>query len=118
MGPQRPPSQRHVSSIYRKAALERLSSPEQLDHLMEVTSPRDWIALGALGVVIFAALVWGIFGRVPTTVAGNGILMSSAGIFEVEVLGTGVVEELAVEVGDVVRAGQLVARVQQPELAQ
>ena len=107
-----------MSSIYRKAALERLSSPEQLDHLVEVTSPRDWIALGALGLVIFAALIWAIFGRIPTTVTGSGILVNSAGIFEVEVLGTGVVEDLAVDVGDLVRAGQLVARVRQPELEQ
>ena len=33
------------SSIFRKAALERLSSPEQLDYLMSITSPIAWIAL-------------------------------------------------------------------------
>ena len=31
-------------SIFRKAALERLSSPERLDQLMQVTRPRAWLA--------------------------------------------------------------------------
>ena len=31
--------------IFRKAALERLSSPEQLDYLMSITSPADWYSI-------------------------------------------------------------------------
>lgn len=105
-------------SIYRKAALDRLASPEQLDRLVEVTRPRHWLALGGLGAIIVAGLVWGIFGRIPTTIEGQGILMSSGGIFEVEVLGTGPVEELLVEEGDAVEADELVARIRQPILEQ
>ncbi|MEY4095680.1 MAG: hypothetical protein RLZZ53_2879, partial [Acidobacteriota bacterium] len=36
--------------IFRKVALDRLASPEQLDLLMEVTSPRSWIALVAVAL--------------------------------------------------------------------
>jgi len=36
-------------SIFRQAALDRLSSPEQLDRLMQVTLPTGWIALVAPG---------------------------------------------------------------------
>ena len=36
--------------IFRKVALERLSSPEQLDQLLQVTDPKGWMALGALAL--------------------------------------------------------------------
>ena len=104
--------------IFRQTALDRLSSPEQLDRLMRVTGPRAWIALGGLCLVIFVALMWGIFGRVPTTVTGNGILISSAGLFDIEVLGTGVLSELNVREGERVEVGQVIARLSQPRLQQ
>src|SRR5262249_6294354 len=46
---------------FRKTALDRLSSSEQLDRLLQVTSPRGWIALVGLGLLLAASLLWGIF---------------------------------------------------------
>ncbi len=34
--------------LFRETSLEKLSSPEQLDALIKVTSPRAWLALAAL----------------------------------------------------------------------
>jgi hypothetical protein len=68
-----------MSEIYRKAALERLSSPEELDSLMQVTTPKGWLALFSLGALILIALLWGIFGRIPTKVSGQGIILERMG---------------------------------------
>ena len=38
--------------IFRQAALDRLSSPEQLDQLMQVTTPKSWMALVAFIVLL------------------------------------------------------------------
>ncbi len=105
-------------SIFRKAALDRLSSPEQLDRLMQVTDPRGWIALVGLSLVLLFAAVWSVVGRIPTTIRGTGILLSSEGIREVESLGAGVVSDVRVVVGDVVMVGDTIALVGQPRLAQ
>ncbi|MGA1194869.1 MAG: hypothetical protein ACO36I_00070 [Candidatus Latescibacterota bacterium] len=43
--------------IFRQAALDRLSSPDQLDQLMRVTTPKGWIALMALCSVLLAATI-------------------------------------------------------------
>jgi hypothetical protein len=64
--------------IFRQEALERLSSPERLDELMHVTSPRSWIALAALGGLIVAALIWSIFTTLSTTVSGSGVVESGS----------------------------------------
>lgn len=104
--------------IFRQAALDRLSSPEQLDRLMHVTHPREWVALSGLCLVLAFAMAWSVFGRLPTTISGTGILLSSEGIREIEVLGAGVVLDMRVEVGDVVSRGDTIATVGQPQLQQ
>lgn len=105
-------------SIFRQAALDRLSSPDQLDRLMYIIRPRGWLALAGLWLVLAFAMVWSVFGRLPTTITGTGILLSSGGIREIEVLGSGVITQLRVEVGDAVSQGDTVARVGQPQLQQ
>jgi hypothetical protein len=99
--------------LYSQAALDRLSSPEQLDRLMRVTSPRAWVALAAVWVVIGCAIVWGFVGSIPTTVAGQGLIVRSGGVSQVQVPFTGQVEDLLVNVGDIVTKGQHVATVRQ-----
>jgi hypothetical protein len=64
------------SSIFRKESLERLSSPEQLDQLMQVVSPRSWLPLATLGCLVGLGLAWSIFGRIPVTASGQGILVN------------------------------------------
>jgi HlyD family secretion protein len=105
-----------TQSIFRKAAMDRLSSPEQLDELMQVTTPKSWLALAAFGALLTTALIWGIFGRIADQVHGKGILLRSGGIFVVATRGEGNVLEVLVRPGQVVTNGELLARVSQPEL--
>lgn len=106
-----------TSRVFRKVSLDRLASPEQLDQLMHVTDARGWIALVALGSVLASVIAWGIVGSLPDTVPGVGILVKSGGLTQVVPSASGRVVDVAVSVGDVVRAGQIVARLEQPELA-
>ena len=66
--------------IFRQAALERLSSPEQLDQLMQVTTPKGWLALIALAGLLVTAVVLGFVGSIPVTVTGQCILLNSGGV--------------------------------------
>lgn len=102
--------------IFRKVALERLSSPEQLDQLMQVTTPKGWLALTALGALLLTAVSWGVFGSIPTEATGEGILLRRGGVSNVVTAESGQVEEVLVGVGDVIEKGQVVARIRQEEL--
>jgi HlyD family secretion protein len=106
------------STLFRQETLDRLSSPENLDGLMQVTTPRGWIALLGLCGLIVIALVWSVVGWLPITVEGSGILARTGGIYDVEVNDSGVISEIAVRVGYQVEAGQVIARILQPELQQ
>jgi HlyD family secretion protein len=105
------------SGIFRNVSLARLSSPEQLDQLMQVTDPKGWIILASLTLVLVTAVGWGVFGSLPESVAGMGMLLKSGGVFEVITLSSGRIADVAVSVGDEVTEGQVVARLSQPELA-
>jgi HlyD family secretion protein len=102
--------------IFRKVALERLSSPEQLDQLLQVTDPKGWLALGALGLLLLTSVGWGVFGSIPTEARGEGILLRQGGVSNLVAAEDGQVEEILVGVGDVIQKGQAVARIRQEEL--
>ncbi len=104
------------SRIFRQSALDKLSSPEQLDQLMQVTTPKSWLALAACAALVLTAVAWSIFGSIPTTVSGRGILIKEGGVFVVTSHGDGRVAKLLVDVGQKVKAGDIVARVKQAEL--
>jgi len=101
--------------IFRKVALERLSSPEQLDQLVQVTDPRGWLALTGLGALLFAAVGWGIWGSIPTESRGEGMLLRK-GVSSIVSAANGQVEEILVSVGDVIEKGQPVATIRQESL--
>ncbi len=103
--------------LFRKVALERLSNPEQLDQLMEVTSPRLWLALAGLAVIVVAALGWSVFGTIPEKVASRGIFLTTGGTVRVTAAAGGQLVGFSLAAGDRISAGDLLARVAQPELA-
>lgn len=105
------------TALFRKAALDRLSSPEQLDTLMRVTDAKGWLALVGCGVIIGTALVWSIIGSVQSKVSATGILMPSGGLVEVTAPGDGDLTALTVTAGSVVKKDQVIARIAQPALA-
>ena len=60
--------------IFRQVALDRLASPEQLDHLVPVVDARGWIALAVCAALVLGALAWGLTGSLPVTLAARGTL--------------------------------------------
>ena len=64
-------------SLFRQEALERLSSPEQLDQLMRIVTLKSWIPLATLGGLLACSLVWSIIGRIPVTTTGRGVIIYS-----------------------------------------
>jgi hypothetical protein len=99
--------------LFRQVALERLSTPERLDELMQVTTPKGWLGMLAMWAVLLVVLLWSIFGSLPTVVTGQGILIRDGSILGVESPASGQVFDLFVNVGDQVQQDQVVARVVQ-----
>ncbi len=100
-----------TQTLFRQSALAKIRSPEQLDALLPITSSIGWVALLAIGLALAAALVWGFTGTILRTATGQGIIIrdSGIGIYEVSGQAAGVVQEVKVEAGGIVQAGQIIA---------
>lgn len=110
---------RGTERIFRKAAIERLSHPEQLDHVVGVTRPFDWVAATALALGFVVLFAWSVLGRIPTRLSGDGILLSSGGhLVDAVSAVSGKLASLDVGIGDTVRRDQVVAQVVQTETEQ
>jgi len=95
--------------IFRKVALERLSSPEQLDRLITLTSPTGWAALLAIAGLLAAIVAWSVFGSVPTRVQGAGLLVARGGqVFDAMAPASGGLASVAAS-GTPVNKGDVVA---------
>jgi HlyD family secretion protein len=106
-------------SIFRSAAIERLSSPERLDQLIRITRPFDWAAVVVILLGLAVALTWSLIGRIPTQVPGEGILISDGGrVLDAVSAVTGRLASIEVAIGERVRQDQVVARVDQTETEQ
>lgn len=84
---------------------------------MRVTGPQAWLALGALALVVLAGALWSIVGSIPTQVGGQGILLRTGGVSQVVSTSAGILTELTVSTGDIVRPGDVLGRVVQPDLS-
>jgi len=105
------------SKIFRKVALDRLSSPEQLDTLMRVITPKAWLALAPLVMLILGGAVWGWFGSLPDKIlATKCVLINSIGLADVSSESAGRITDFMVKVGDRIEKGTEIARIAQPDL--
>jgi HlyD family secretion protein len=104
------------AKMYRKAALERLASPEDLDRMLTVTSARQWLVLTGLLVFVVTAAGWSFVARLPTKAAGEGILIGQGGVVNVVTTGAGTITDFKTKIGDRIHAGQVVATIAQPEI--
>jgi len=103
-------------NLFRKESLERLSSPERLDQLMQVVNSKSWLPLVSLGSLVIVALAWSIYGRIPITVEGRGVLIYPSKVVSLQSKSSGQLMALNVKVGDLVKKGDVLATVDQTEL--
>ncbi len=55
--------------LFRKKSVDRVSSPEQLNDYIRVSNPGIWMILAAIVVLLVGAIVWGVVGRLDTTIS-------------------------------------------------
>jgi HlyD family secretion protein len=104
------------NSIFRPAALERLSSPEELDQIVTISIGGAWAALSGIVLLCAVAIVWAITADLPTTATGSGMVASTGGVLNVVSRGSGIVRSIDVTVGQHVNGNQVVATIAQPVL--
>ena len=62
------------SPLFRKKAMNRISSPEDLTSYLRVTSPGMWIILAAVIALLVGMFAWSSVGLLETTVDATAIV--------------------------------------------
>ncbi len=96
--------------LFRKKSLERISSPEQLQDYMRVTTPGTWMLLLAVIILLGGLLVCSVLGRVETTVSGKAQVQGGTATVEVEEKTEKVEPGMTLRIGDLEMSVEQVRR--------
>jgi hypothetical protein len=101
----------------KKSALQRLTSPDQINRRLKVITFKGWIAIATVGVIVFSILFWSVIGRIPTNVQGRAIVFDPDRSLSIRAEIPGAIEEIYVKVGDTVEKGAKLASLKNSQLA-
>ena len=101
--------------IFSREALDKLRSPEKLNTLIPITNSVSWMALASILFLIFAIILWSIFGAFTVKAEGMGLIMDSAGVVNITSIASGKITNLYIKEGDHIKNGDLIAHIEQPE---
>lgn len=102
--------------LFREQALQNLSSPEQLDTAITLIPSAGWLSLLSLGLFTLVIVLWGFMGSLSYPQYGTGIIISGERIHGIYSKGAGVVSAMNVAVGDFVEYGQIIGRIDLPQI--
>lgn len=66
-----------MKSVFRQSALDKISSVDQLDKTLKITSPLSWLALLGVTLIIVVVLIWSVIGTLPSTVTAAGMIVNA-----------------------------------------
>ena len=106
------------NQIFSQEALERLSSPERLDQMMQVVSPKAWLPLGTVGLLVAVAGTWSVVGRIPVSVNGQGVLIQPRRVVQFQAPSNGQLMKLNIKPGDVIKKGEEIGIIDKYDIQQ
>lgn len=105
--------------IFRKAALNRLANPENLDRTLTVTTSKAWLAVSTAVLIAAAVVTWSVTGEVSTYVQAPGILLDRGGeVVDVVSAGRGRLTRIVTTAGTSVEKDDIVALVANEEVTE
>ena len=60
-----------AQTMFRKESLDHISSPEQLNDYLHVTTPTVWVILLAVIILLAGIMVWGSFTTIESFAGGT-----------------------------------------------
>jgi HlyD family secretion protein len=102
--------------LFRKEALERFSSPDNLEQLMPVAGAKDWLLIVVAGTLLVLVGVWCVLGRVPTIATGRGVILRPRQLTQAQASAAGRILSLHVRTGDRLKEGDLIATIDQSDI--
>ncbi|MGD1809308.1 NHLP bacteriocin system secretion protein [Dapis sp. BLCC M126] len=102
--------------IFSQESWEQISSPEEFDQLIQVVTIKDWLSFAILGGLVLVGILWSIFGKIPITVTGKGVLIRPRQVVEFQSAIQGNLESLEIRDGECVKKDDVLATIDPSQL--
>ena len=99
-----------LKGVYNRDALNRIAAEDRLDRTIVLVSPYVWVSVIGAFLIIGALLIWGFFGRLPSSFDTKGIYTNSDGTVSIYSQRQGYLMDILVEEGDMVEEGDIIAK--------
>lgn len=66
----------NTDGAFRRSAINRVASADELDHYIKVTNPSAWVVITAALLLIAGIIVWALVAIVPITVNTTGVTVN------------------------------------------
>lgn len=96
---------------FNKAALENITSSDDLDILFTPIKRSPLFAYIALTLLFLSLLIWLFWGAVSLTVSGKGVVFNKYGLFTIQSNRSGVIESILVQPKQKIEIGQPLANI-------
>lgn len=100
-----------MNGIYRKKAIKKANSTEQLDKAIVISSPFSWVGIIGVSVFIIAVILWSVFTTIPTVVSTKGIYAEKADVIAVNSDCSGTLQKYYINSGGSIKKGDVIAEI-------
>ncbi|MCK4934499.1 MAG: hypothetical protein KAR79_02825 [Simkaniaceae bacterium] len=95
---------------------ERLSSQEEIHHMLTIEEPKNWLMIGAILTLILTLIIWSFVGRIPTEANGRSVTLSPDGVFLIRSNAPGMISEIYQNEGTFVEKNTPIAKIDSPAI--
>jgi hypothetical protein len=105
-----------MAELFRKNALDTMSTPEQLDKQVKIMRPSVWIIFAAFVVALVTFIIWSFTYKVSDGVNMSGVVFTNNNIINSTAERDCIVTDVLVDNGDYVNIGDIIAVVSNDEV--
>lgn len=85
--------------------------PEAMEIVEKPVSPTGHLLIAIIVAVVVFVVGWSVFGKMDEVITARGIVITISGTQEIQAVNGGVVEEICVQEGEAVKAGQAIVKI-------
>lgn len=105
-----------MAELFRKTALDTMSTPEQLDKQVKIMRPSVWIIFTALVAALITFIIWSFTYKITNGINMSGVVFTNNNIISNTAERDCIVTDVLVSDGDYVEIGDVIAVVSNNEL--
>ncbi|MBI5346861.1 MAG: hypothetical protein HZB76_06960 [Chlamydiae bacterium] len=97
--------------LFREDALKSFSSIEELNKLLKIVKPIDWVCLISILFIIITTIAWCFLGKITSIASGEGIFLDFSKIYSLNSPATGEISQIYFNIASIVKKDEVVATV-------